>query len=143
RFPSLRAGFLEANCSWAPWLLWRLDEHYEWRGRLENPDLPERPSAYFRRSCYVSIEADEEPARYFVQAFGDENIGFSTDFPHADAKFPHAVDSLLALPLAETTKRRVLWDNCLRLYDLPDTPARETQPVLAERSPVPTSPGNG
>ena len=29
RHPRLRAAFLEANCAWAPWLLWRLDEAYE------------------------------------------------------------------------------------------------------------------
>src|SRR5262245_12924075 len=29
RFPKLQVAFLEANCSWSPWLLWRLDEHYE------------------------------------------------------------------------------------------------------------------
>ena len=28
RFPKLRVGLLEANCSWAPWLLGRLDDHY-------------------------------------------------------------------------------------------------------------------
>ena len=35
-FPKLRVGFLEANCSWAPWLLARLDDHYEdYIGRFE------------------------------------------------------------------------------------------------------------
>lgn len=29
RFPRLRVAFLEGNCSWVPWLLWRLNEHYE------------------------------------------------------------------------------------------------------------------
>ena len=25
RHPALQVAFLEANCSWVPWLLWRLD----------------------------------------------------------------------------------------------------------------------
>ena len=29
RHPKLRVAFLEANCSWLPWLLWRLDEGWE------------------------------------------------------------------------------------------------------------------
>ena len=29
RFPDLQVAFLEGNSAWAPWLLWRLDEHYE------------------------------------------------------------------------------------------------------------------
>ena len=32
RFPNLRVGLLEGNCGWAPWLLGRLDEHWEWVG---------------------------------------------------------------------------------------------------------------
>ena len=29
RFPKLKVAFLEANCAWVPWWLWRLEEHYE------------------------------------------------------------------------------------------------------------------
>jgi predicted TIM-barrel fold metal-dependent hydrolase len=118
RYPTLRAGYLEGNCSWAPWLLYRLDEQYEWRGRLENPQLTMRPSEYFRRNCFVSVEADEEPVRWYVQALGDENVVFSTDYPHADAKFPHAVERMLQLPVSDESKRKFLWDNCARLYKL-------------------------
>ena len=32
RHPKLRVAFLEANCSWLPWLLWRLDEAWELDG---------------------------------------------------------------------------------------------------------------
>jgi predicted TIM-barrel fold metal-dependent hydrolase len=28
RFPKIRFALLEGNCSWAPWLIYRLDEHY-------------------------------------------------------------------------------------------------------------------
>ena len=34
RHPKLRAAFLEANCSWVPWLVWRMDEMYELEGDL-------------------------------------------------------------------------------------------------------------
>ena len=37
RFPTLRFALLEGNCSWAPWLFYRLDEHYEWLGAMEAP----------------------------------------------------------------------------------------------------------
>src|SRR5439155_495522 len=56
RFPRLRVAFLEGNCAWAPWLLWRMDEHVEWRGAVEAPDLARKPSEYFRRQCWVSVE---------------------------------------------------------------------------------------
>jgi predicted TIM-barrel fold metal-dependent hydrolase len=119
RFPKLRFALLEGNCSWAPWLFYRLDEHYEWVGRLEAPDLRMKPSEYFRRNCWLSVEADEEPVRQYVEVFGDDNLVFSTDYPHADSKYPRAVESFLTLPLSEPAKRKILWDNWSRLYDVP------------------------
>ena len=35
RFPTLRVAFLEANCSWVPWLIWRMDDHFEFSGKME------------------------------------------------------------------------------------------------------------
>ncbi len=115
KFPDLKVAFLEGNCAWVPWLMWRLDEHQEWRG-FEAPELKMRPSEYFKRQCYVSIECDEAPAR-FMDALGyGDNIVFSTDYPHPDSKFPHAVDSFFELDFPEDARRRYLWDNCARLY---------------------------
>lgn len=120
RFPKLIASFLEANCSWAPWLLGRLDDHFEWAGYLENPELTMKPSEYFKRNCYVTLEADETAAKLYVDWFGDDNLVFSTDFPHPDSKFPNAVESVLKdIPISEESKRKILWDNCVRLYHLP------------------------
>jgi predicted TIM-barrel fold metal-dependent hydrolase len=118
RFPTLRAGLLEGNCSWAPWLLYRLDEHYEWLGGFEAPDLRMKPSEYFLRNCFLAVEADEETVGQYVQTFGDDNLVFSTDYPHADSKYPHAVDAFGKLPLSEASQRKILWDNFSRLYDL-------------------------
>ena len=39
RFPTLKAGFLEGNCSWLPWWLWRLDEEWETFGPWERTKL--------------------------------------------------------------------------------------------------------
>jgi predicted TIM-barrel fold metal-dependent hydrolase len=116
RFPRLRAAFLEGNCSWSPWLLWRLDEHYERRGKWDPARLTLKPSEYFKRQCFVSVECDEEPARYVSDWGFEDNVVFSGDYPHGDAKFPRSVDRFLKLPLAEQSRRKFLWDNCARLY---------------------------
>ena len=55
--PTCALALLEGNCSWAPWLLYRLDEHYEWTGRYEAPELTMPPSEYFRRNCWISLES--------------------------------------------------------------------------------------
>jgi predicted TIM-barrel fold metal-dependent hydrolase len=116
RFPRLRVAFLEANCSWAPWLIGRLQDQYEdYVGRHEIA-LARRVRDYFLENCVVSVEADEEAAHLYVEHFGDDNVGFSTDYPHPDSKFPHAVDKFLTLPLSDETRRKILWDNTARLY---------------------------
>jgi predicted TIM-barrel fold metal-dependent hydrolase len=116
RFPGLRVGFLEGNCGWAPWLLQRLDEHYEWVGKWEAPDLRRKPSEYFLANCFLSVEADEETVKDYVGWYGDENLVFSTDYPHADSKYPRSLACFEKLPLSESSRRRILWDNWRRLY---------------------------
>ena len=118
RFPNLRIAFLEANCSWLPWLMWRMDEQQEWTTRYGNPGLRLMPSEYFKRQCFVSIEPDEEPARYIAEEGYEDNLVFSTNYPHPDAAYPNAVDGILKLPLSDGTKRKLLWDNCARLDEL-------------------------
>ncbi|MGH7772874.1 MAG: amidohydrolase family protein [Candidatus Binatia bacterium] len=118
RFPRLKAAFLEGNCSWLPWLLWRMGEYTETVGKAEYPDLKLTPIEYFQRQCYGAVECDEITARYMPDFGLENNIVFSTDYPHLDVKYPHAVDSFLQLPFPEKTKRKYLWDNCARLYNL-------------------------
>jgi len=118
RHPRLRVAFLEGNCSWVPFLLWRMDEHAEWLGDVYAKELTMAPSAYFKRQCFVSVECDEEPVRHVIDAIGDDRIVFSTDFPHGDSKFPRAVESFLQLPISEQSKRKILWDNCAAYYGL-------------------------
>lgn len=117
RFPGLRAAFLEGHCSWVPWWLWCLDGRVEKFHDNERFPLKAKPSEYFRRHCFVSVDPDEETVEQTVQAIGDENLVFSTDWPHDDSEYPHSVSTFLGLKgLSEQSKRKILWDNCARLY---------------------------
>ena len=121
RFPNLKVALLEGNCSWAPWFLYRLDEHWEWTGWYEAPELTMPPSEYFKRNCWISVEADEVTVPHFVETFGDEKLIFSTDYPHGDSKYPHAVDAFDKLPLSDESKARIVSTNWSALYDIPLT----------------------
>ena len=121
RHPRLKVAFLEANCSWVPWLIWRMDESYELEGDLFMKDLSMMPSEYFRRQCFVSVEPDETPARYMIQEFGADQLVFSTDYPHGDSRFPNATNAFLELPISDEDKRKILWDNCASFYHI-ETP---------------------
>jgi predicted TIM-barrel fold metal-dependent hydrolase len=121
RHPNLRVAFLEGNCGWLPFLLWRLDEHWELFGDQWAPGLKNPPSFYFKRQGYASVEADEEPVKYAVDFVGNDRLVFSTDFPHVDTKYPKAVERFLRLPLSEEDKRKILWDNCATYYGFKTT----------------------
>ena len=118
RHPRLRVAFLEGNCGWLPFLLWRLDEHWEMFGDQWAPELKNPPSHYFKRQCYASVEADEEPVKYAIDFLGNDRLVFSTDFPHVDTKYPMAVERFLQLPIGEEDKKKILWDNCAAYYGI-------------------------
>jgi len=54
-----------------------------------------------------------------IQLIGDDNIVFSTDYPHGDSDFPHAVEEFLEMDgVSKESQKKILWDNCARLYGL-------------------------
>ena len=64
------------------------------------------------------MEADEELAADVMERFGNDIMVISTDYPHPDSAFPRAMDEFFELDLPDESRRKVLWDNCARLYAL-------------------------
>src|ERR1051325_4036825 len=119
KFPTLRVAFLEGNCAWLPWLLYRLDERAKLHGPVADVPLSCKPSDYFMRQCFISVDPDEYLVTDVVRRIGADNIVVSTDYPHIDAHFPHAIDEFLEISdLSDASRRKILWENCARLYDV-------------------------
>ena len=119
KFPKLRVAFLEGNCAWLPWLLYRLDERANLHGPLADVPLSRKPSDYFLEQCFISVDPDEYLVTDVVKRLGDDNLVLSTDYPHIDSHFPHALDEFLEIAgLSEVNRRKILWDNCARLYGI-------------------------
>ena len=117
RFPDLRVAFLEGNCGWLPWWLHRLDDQWKKYGGGEALKLSALPSEYFQRQCFIGTDVDEELLSVVIDEIGDENIVMSVDYPHADGPFPNGVKTFLDLPkVSMESKRKIMWDNCRRLY---------------------------
>lgn len=117
RHPGIRFAFLEGTCGWLPWWLWALDERWEEWGDKELFSQQERPSELFARQCWVSTDVDETGVVRVVEHVGDDNLVVSTDWPHDDSAFPHAVDEFLSIDgLSDDSRRKILWDNTARLY---------------------------
>ena len=127
RHPGLRCAFLEGTAGWLYWRLWRLDDQWEKFGLGCERRLTLPPSEYFKRQCYMALDADEEPAVDVVEKLGADHFVVSTDYPHPDGAFPEAMKEFLALPLDNSARRKILWDNCARLYDIPKPAAPLTR----------------
>jgi uncharacterized protein len=120
RFPKLRLAFLEIGCTWLPYWLDRMDEHWEKRGKIETPLLKQRPSACVReRPIYFSLEAEETLLAETFRYVGDEHFVYATDIPHWDTEFPenlHRVQS--RKDLSDETKNKLLYENAKALYQI-------------------------
>ncbi|MFQ5682501.1 MAG: amidohydrolase family protein [Candidatus Binatia bacterium] len=118
RHPRLKVAFLECYSGWVSFWLNRMDVAVK-----KSPKAPitqMKPSEYFKRQCWVATEVEPE-LTMVTHLFGDDNIVYSTDYPHGDSDFPHAVDELLELEgVSIETKKKILWKNCARLYGIPD-----------------------
>jgi predicted TIM-barrel fold metal-dependent hydrolase len=119
RFPDLRIAFLEAGAGWAPYWMERMDDEYAKRA-VEAPALKKKPSDYVRSGkIYFSCEADEWLLPQALKLVGENQIVYASDFPHWDNSFPGNIDEIRERgDLTDAQKRKVLADNCRRLYRL-------------------------
>jgi predicted TIM-barrel fold metal-dependent hydrolase len=126
RYPRLKVIFLEANGGWiVPWLE-RLDHHFEvfpW----DVPQMKLRPSEYFKRQCWISFDPDESTLRFTAESplVGPDRIIWASDYPHPDAKIPGVVGELREAMegLSPQAQSRILGQNAIELYSLPDVTA--------------------
>ncbi len=119
RYPNVRASFLEGNAGWVPFWLGRLDDHAVGRQSVffENNTLSLTPSEYFQRQVFVACDGDEFGLSGVLDVVGDDNFIWNTDYPHSDAPDPDkALPELLEQPISEESKRKILWDNPVRLF---------------------------
>ena len=74
-YPNLRVAYLEAGCGWIPFMMDRLDEDFERRGKKWAPRLKRLPSECIKGgSVYVSVESEERMLPYVVKLFGEDYI---------------------------------------------------------------------
>jgi predicted TIM-barrel fold metal-dependent hydrolase len=118
RHPRLHFAFLESGCGWLPYWLARMDGHAEtWSHKL---DLKRRPSDYFRRQAFISMDPDDECAPSVLRDLGSECMVWASDYPHTDHDFPGTVKATLEI-LAQGppgAAQQVLDANPRRLYRL-------------------------
>ena len=87
---------------------------------LENPGLKLHPIDYFKRQCYIAADQDDPGIKQVIDVMGDDNIVTATDFGHPEGrKYASAAQEILSLSgVSEDSKRKIMWDNALKLYPL-------------------------
>ncbi|MGH7311463.1 MAG: amidohydrolase family protein [Candidatus Rokuibacteriota bacterium] len=93
--PKLRVGFLEAQNSWVPGLLSRIEWDYPQYRDSHAPYLTLTPREYFRRNCWAAVEGSEPEIEATAGLIGADRMCVSTDYPHFDSNFPHVSTNLL------------------------------------------------
>ena len=118
RHPKLRVACLEAGGGWLPYFLWRFDEQYEQLGAIEAPSLKMKPSDYFRRQCWISVEPKEPHIKVLTDYLGEDYTVISSDFPHSDHRPGELKEFAERGDLPESVIRKTLWDNTMRFYNM-------------------------
>ena len=85
KFPELKVVVLESGAGWIGYWLDRMDTVYSGpQGIPARQVLPEKPSAYFRRQCWISGDPDETSLAAIVPGVGADRFFWASDFPHPD-----------------------------------------------------------
>lgn len=100
--PRLRVGFLEAQNSWVPGLLSRIEWDYPQYRDTHAPYLSQTPKEYFRRNCWAAVEGSEPEIEATASLIGADRMCISTDYPHFDSNFPNVSNNLIGNVLHET-----------------------------------------
>jgi len=121
-FPELRVVVLESGAGWIGYWLDRMDAVYASpQGRLVRERLPEPPSAYFGRQCWISGDPDETSLAAVMSVVPADRFFWASDFPHPD----HAPDYVpeverIVAQLPESARAGFLGRNVLRAFRLAD-----------------------
>ena len=100
--PKLRVAFLEAQNSWVPGLLSRIEWDYSQYRDSHAPYLSLTPKEYFRRNCWAAVEGSEPEIEATAGLIGADRMCVSSDYPHFDSNFPNVSNNVLASCSRET-----------------------------------------
>ena len=123
RFPSLNFVSVESGVGYIPHLL-ECCEYQMNENLIDQGGLKLRPKEYFRRQIYASYWFERDHTPHAIQAVGEDNVMFETDFPHPTCLYPSVREQVQASlgGLPERTQRKVLYENAARIWRAASTP---------------------
>jgi predicted TIM-barrel fold metal-dependent hydrolase len=122
RHPDLKTVSVESGCGWIPFILEALDYEMAENAPDELSQLGKMPSEYFRSNLYATFwfEKNRNKLPDLVEAVGEDNILFETDFPHPTCMYPKPLETVAEkmATLSPTAQRKILGENARKLYRL-------------------------
>ena len=122
RHPDLQTVSVESGVGWIPFILETLDYEMAENAPDELAALKKAPSEYFRSNLFATFwfENNRNKLPDLVEAVGEDNILFETDFPHPTCLYPdplQAVEAKMAT-LSPEARVKILGGNARKLYRL-------------------------
>ena len=120
RYPDLKIGFLEFGAEWIFYMSGRL-KHYATLNRRRMPTskgiLQHDVDDYLKSGrIFVAAEADDAMLVQEMALLGEDQILFSSDFPHDEGRGDAMREVLERHDISESQKRKILCDNTLRFF---------------------------
>ncbi len=121
RFPNLKIAYSEGQIGWIPYVLERADKVWEdnrgWGGVADKVKRP--PSEYYYSNIYGCF-FDDPHGLANIDAVGEDNITFETDYPHSDSTWPHTekVAQEIMQGLTQAQVDKICRGNAIRMLGL-------------------------
>ena len=123
RHPNLRFCILESGFGWLPFWAARMDDQAEYLSYAVPQNLAQSPGEYITSGRFFAslvIHEGEKMAKMVSDYLGDNIIMYSSDYPHAESRFPESTDKVLAWKsLGADVMRKMLWDNAVACFGAP------------------------
>ena len=133
-YPKLRVGYLEAQNSWVPGILTRIEWDYPQYRDSHAPYLTLTPKEYFQRNCWAAVEGSEPEIEATAGLIGADRMCISTDYPHFDSNFPNVANNLLNNVKRETAAASLMGG--AGLWDFNDEAFQQAAKASEARNPV-------
>ena len=123
RYPNLRYCILESGFGWLPFWAVRMDDQREYMPYALPENLAHKPSEYMTSGRFFAslvIHEGERMAHMVSDFLGDGVLMYSSDYPHAESRFPESTNKVLAWKsLGDEVMRKLFWDNATRCFGAP------------------------
>ena len=122
RYPKLKMVSVESGIGWIPFMLETMDYEIWENAPVQAAELARMPSEYFQHHWYGTFwfEKAQGDLQHLVDAVGEDNVLFETDFPHPTCLFPDPLGTVeeKMSTLRPETRRKVMGENAAVLYRL-------------------------